>query len=401
MNLVFFDMGGLAGSRQEKLNEKTPLEHAETPNLDKLAEKGKTGVLYPLGEGIAPVAGESIISLFGEDPAIKYSGSSCLEAIANDKVFAQDEMLAIASFAEYEEDRPVDLRPNLSFESIKQLKEKLNDEIKLPKADFKLHVISENKLLAIFKSEEFFSSCVTNSHPEYEKLEDELVHVRTRYLSKEPEVEPLEISTGTEYTASVLNNLTQQTEQVLESSELPVNQILFRGVSTNIPHLEEKQEWAMLGKTNEVKAIGELSNMRVESTPEDYNKIIDKLKRISGNYPRIFVELNNLDRYAYEDEPLKKAEKIEEVDSNLFKKLANEEIFEQESIVCFTSDHLSECKRKGYSDIPAPILLFDTGEKLEPDGVNSFTEKEVEAGSLGEIDSGVELFRLLEEFAER
>lgn len=48
----------------EELGNKTPLEAADTPNMDFLAKTGKTGLMYSVRKGVAPesdVAGVAIM----------------------------------------------------------------------------------------------------------------------------------------------------------------------------------------------------------------------------------------------------------------------------------------------------------------------------------------------------
>ena len=64
----------------KSLGNKTPLEAAETPNMDALAKAGKTGLMYSVKKGVAPESDVAVISLLGYDP-FKYStGRGVIEA---------------------------------------------------------------------------------------------------------------------------------------------------------------------------------------------------------------------------------------------------------------------------------------------------------------------------------
>jgi 2,3-bisphosphoglycerate-independent phosphoglycerate mutase len=63
--LVVIDGLGDLPSRQ--LKGKTPLEAAEMPNLDFLANRGVMGYMYPVRPGFVPESDEAVVSIFGND----------------------------------------------------------------------------------------------------------------------------------------------------------------------------------------------------------------------------------------------------------------------------------------------------------------------------------------------
>lgn len=70
-----------AGDRpHDSLDGLTPIEAADTPNLDALASLGRSGPLYPLGPGLAPSSHQAHFALFGYTQA-EFPGRGLLEAL--------------------------------------------------------------------------------------------------------------------------------------------------------------------------------------------------------------------------------------------------------------------------------------------------------------------------------
>ena len=71
---------GLGDWPVPELGEKTPLEAARTPNLDRLAHEGILGTLKTVPDGMYPGSDVCGLSLMGYDPRTCYTGRAPLEA---------------------------------------------------------------------------------------------------------------------------------------------------------------------------------------------------------------------------------------------------------------------------------------------------------------------------------
>ncbi len=98
MAIVFLILDGLGDRPQRMLGSKTPLEAAETPNLDRLAALGSNGLLDPLGPGV-PMGSETAHFLIFGYPLEDFPGRAVIEAMGKKIPMKPGDVLCLASFA--------------------------------------------------------------------------------------------------------------------------------------------------------------------------------------------------------------------------------------------------------------------------------------------------------------
>ncbi|MBW8039769.1 MAG: cofactor-independent phosphoglycerate mutase [Planctomycetes bacterium] len=82
---------GAADKPIEELGERTVLEAAETPNMDKISRQGRQGLVRTVPEDMEAGSDVAQMSLLGYDPHTFYSGRAPIEAVArNIKLSADD-----------------------------------------------------------------------------------------------------------------------------------------------------------------------------------------------------------------------------------------------------------------------------------------------------------------------
>lgn len=73
---------GMADHAVPQLNNKTPLQCAQKPNIDLLAQNGLVGMVKTVPEGIPPGSDAANLSVMGYNPHLYYTGRSPLEAVS-------------------------------------------------------------------------------------------------------------------------------------------------------------------------------------------------------------------------------------------------------------------------------------------------------------------------------
>ncbi|MFP3938066.1 MAG: cofactor-independent phosphoglycerate mutase, partial [Phycisphaerae bacterium] len=82
---------GAADEPLDDLGGQTPLQAAETPNMDWLSTNGKIGTVRNVPESMSPGSDVAILSVLGYDPEKFYTGRAPLEAAARGLEIADDE----------------------------------------------------------------------------------------------------------------------------------------------------------------------------------------------------------------------------------------------------------------------------------------------------------------------
>lgn len=82
MKYILIIGDGMADNPVESLGGKTPIQYAKTPVMDALAAKGEVGSVKNCPDSLPAGSDTAILSIFGADPLLCYTGRSPLEAAA-------------------------------------------------------------------------------------------------------------------------------------------------------------------------------------------------------------------------------------------------------------------------------------------------------------------------------
>jgi 2,3-bisphosphoglycerate-independent phosphoglycerate mutase len=80
MKYVILLGDGMADEPIDVLGNKTPLEYACTPNMDRIASEGTLGLIDTIPQGLPPGSDVANLAVLGYDPRLCYSGRGPLEA---------------------------------------------------------------------------------------------------------------------------------------------------------------------------------------------------------------------------------------------------------------------------------------------------------------------------------
>ncbi len=412
MKKIFYViLDGLGDLPLEQLNNKTPLEAALTPNLDRLAQSGNTGIVYPVERGIAPESDVAVISLLGYDAHKYYTGRGPLESYAEGLEVNDGNLALRVNFAtaEVEGRTIIDRRVgrSLTTQEASALAEEINSKVMLTEATFEFkNTIGHRGVLVIRGIRNRLSGWITNPDPAYEKegvFGIALEKFENKILDAVP-YKGYEKDSSAIDAARLLNEFTEKSRKVLNEAvinkkrvaegKLPANLIVSRDAGDRLPKFPPVSEnyGINFGSFVEMpveRGIALLTGINIVQVPEktgnletDYlgwaNLAFEKI----ADYDGLYIHIKGPDEPAHDGDFAKKKESIEAIDKFFFKNLL-EKIDLKDSIVCVTADHSTPCAMKSHSADPVPLLVC--GGDIKPDGTMSFSEKTAKLGSLGEI----------------
>jgi 2,3-bisphosphoglycerate-independent phosphoglycerate mutase len=250
--ILYVVLDGLGDLPIKEFNNKTPLEAAVTPNMDRLAQNGKTGLVYPVAKGIAPESDIAVISLLGYDAHKYYTGRGPLECFAEGIAVNDGDAAFRVNFATVADDAKTikDRRVgrNLTTEEATSLAKEINSKVTLSSATFEFkNTIGHRGVLVIRGMHNKLSGWITNTDPAYDR-EGVFGVAKEKFENFVAESAPMpgyENSQEAKEAARLLNEFTQKSHKVLSESlinkkrvsenKLAGNAILSRDAGDHLP----------------------------------------------------------------------------------------------------------------------------------------------------------------------
>ena len=409
--ILYICLDGLGDLPIKELNNKTPLEAALTPNLDSLAQRGQTGIVYPVAKGIAPESDIAVISLLGYDAYKYYTGRGPLESFAEGLMIADGNLALRVNFATAEADgRTIKDRRvgrNLTIDEAVSLSKEINAKVTLSSATFEFkNTIGHRGVLVIRGMRSKLSGWITNTDPAYAR-EGAFGIAKEKFENFVEESLPMpgfENLSEAKEAALLLNEFTQKSHKVLNASatnnrraaenKLPGNIILSRDAGDHLPKFPRIESlynvrFGSFVQMPVEKGIALLTGLDVIDVPSSSGHLdvdyaiwakvaLDSIKKYEG----IYIHIKGPDEPAHDGDFNKKKEIIEIIDKFFFTDLLLK-LDMNNTIVAVTADHSTVCAIKAHSADPVPLLI--SGGNVKPDGSLSFSEKAARLGSIGEL----------------
>ncbi|MGI6447204.1 MAG: 2,3-bisphosphoglycerate-independent phosphoglycerate mutase [Methanobrevibacter boviskoreani] len=384
-------MDGMGDRPIKELNNQTPLQAANTPNMDQMAKEGITGIMDSIAPGIRPGSDTAHLSILGYNPYEVYTGRGPFEASGVALDVIPGDIAFRCNFSTMDENGIVtDRRAGRIREGTKDLVEKLNAMVLDDYKDIKI----------IFKESTGHRAVLVLRG---EGLSDKVSDADPKVEGKAPaEVVALDGSAEAEKTADILNKVVAKTYEMLKDHPVnlerikndlpPANVVIPRGAGA-VPEVEpinDKYEInsACIAETGLIMGIARFAGMDVIEMEDvtggvDTNldnirdTIIDQVKNSDHDF--FLINIDGADEAGHDGNVKQKVEFIEKVD-----KVVMSELLKLEDVYIFlTADHSTPISVKNHTGDPVPILI--RGPEVRTDDVEEYNEFATYKGGLCRI----------------
>jgi len=415
--ILYVVMDGVGDLPTPEFENKTPLEAASTPNLDKLAVKGQLGIAYSVKRGIAPESDAGVFSLLSYDPSRLDLSRGVVEAMGSGIDFKTGDLALRCNFATVLDGQIVDRRAgrNVSTEEAKQLVDAVNGDEELRRlADFQLKATIGHRCAVVFRGgKRKLSSDITNLDPAYARRgKMTIAKPNVKLPTPIPKCRPLKKTSAARSSASLMNQFAKLVHQKLENHPVntnrvsrgsqPANFLLMRDAGTKTPKVKTlSQKFGFKGiavadmpvELGIAKVIG--IDTRVFPPDRSLDAYAQRAKvamELVRNYDLVYVHLKGPDEPGHDGDFEGKKKSIEDIDAGFFSN-----IHLDKELLCVTADHSTPCIAKGHSDDPVPLLV--AGNDVSSDGSQRYTEAYAKKGKLGIVKHGYEIMGILKKIA--
>ena len=406
VKIIYVLLDGVGDLPHPDIDNKTPLEAAQTPNLDKLAENGKMGEVISVGKGIAPESDIAVFNMLGyKFQHSDYAGRGVIEAIGIGIDFKDGDLALRGNFATLDEkDIIIDRRAGRHIEKedavgvSKELENKLN--FSNPLSAVVVAPTIGHRVVVRIRDEHPLSSNISNTDPAYSRVDGMGIAKAVGDFLKIERCLPLDDTDSANLSADLVNEFSEKSLKILKESEINkirnkqnkklLNSILLRDAGNKYPNVQPINEKYSMNFSCIVDMPVEVGISNVLQMNAfnaggltDYEEKAMVAAKSMATENAIYVHLKGPDEFGHDGDAIGKMKNIEEIDQRFFGTLL-ENIDSEKVVVMISADHSTPCINKGHSDHPVPLLI--SGGKIKNDGSERFTESDGKKGEIGLLE---------------
>jgi 2,3-bisphosphoglycerate-independent phosphoglycerate mutase len=379
---------GMADRPMERLNGRTPLMAARTPNIDALCAKANTGRLVTVPADFAPSSDVANLGVLGYDVRQVYEGRGVLEAASMGVEIAPDEMALRCNLICLADGKIKNHSAgHIASAEAAQLIETLNAELGSDALWFYPGVSYRH--LLVMKQGDKRLRCTPPHDVPGTPFRDVLVQAET------PDAQA---------TADTLNDLILRSQQILaahpvnqqreQAGKDPGNSIWpwspgYKPAMQTFQELYGISSGAVISAVDLIQGLGVYAGFEVVKVPGatglyDTNyegkaqAVIEALQRVDF----VYLHIEASDEAGHEGDVDLKIKTIEYLDQRVVRYLMEQTAqLDDDTALAVLPDHPTPCEVRTHVHDPVPFLIYHPG--AAPDAVATYDEVSVERGAYG------------------
>lgn len=388
---------GLGDRPIKSLGDRTPLEAAAKPNLDKLAAEGECGLMDPIGPGVRAGSDTSHLAILGYDPYKYYTGRGPFEAAGIGMDVKKGDVAFRCNFSTVDDNMVViDRRAGRITSDTNQFTALVNGlELNGVQSAFKESVAHRGALILRGPG---LGADITDTDPHHEGA---------KVIKSEP-CDPN--SAADAKTAAAVNEFVKKSYELLKNHPInkeriakglnPANIILPRGGGIG-PDMESFEcehglKAACVAETGLINGVARYVGMAITEVPgatggADSNLInmADAILERLKDFDFVLCNVKGADLGGHDDAPQVKMDMIRKLDEMVAHLVAR---LPANTYIVLTADHSTPCEVMDHSGDPVPIVYWGNG--VRTDRCERFDERSVTSGGLGRI-RGIDVMKIL------
>lgn len=397
MKAVLLIADGLGDRPIKSLGDRTPLEAATKPNLDKLASEGECGLMDPIAPGVRAGSDTSHLAILGYDPYKYYTGRGPFEAAGIGMDVRKGDIAFRCNFSTVDSDMVVtDRRAGRITSGTDQLAAAVNGlDLDGVQVIFKESVAHRGALILRAPN---LSAAITDTDPHHEGAA----------VLTSRAIDPTDAAAAK--TAAAVNAFVKKSYELLNDHPInrervaqglnPANIILPRGggVGPSIEsfQIEHNLKAACVAETGLINGVARYVGMDITEVPgatggPDSN-VMNMAKAIIeqlADHDFVLCNVKGPDLGGHDDNPQIKLDMIAKLDEMVGYLMAS---LPAGSYLLVTADHSTPCAIKDHSGDPVPIVFW--GEGVRTDKCLRYDERSVTGGGLGRI-RGIDVMKII------
>jgi 2,3-bisphosphoglycerate-independent phosphoglycerate mutase len=395
MKYVILVPDGMSDLPLEALNDRTPMEAANAPNMNMIARKGVVGTVNNVPKGMIPASDVANLSILGYDPKKYYCGRGPLEAANLGVELGETDVAFRFNTITVHGDKLIDYSAgHISTNETDVLVKLLNRDLGSEKFSFYTGTSYRNLLVIHCDSVgEADRLSKVMCYPPHDILDKSA----SRHMPKEP----------------ALVELMKRSKDVLHDTDInrvrvdlgqnPANMIWVwgQGKKPDMPKFEDAYgiTGGIISAVDLLKGMGRVLGLEVAEVPgatgyydTNYEGKADAALDILKRKDLVFVHVEAPDEAGHNGDIREKIKAIENFDSKITGKIIKELSGIGDYRVLILPDHPTPIKKRTHTGDPVPFAM--AGKGIEPDDVVVFTERSARAGSV-KMEKGSDLMNRL------